>query len=86
MLEAISHINEQNFDQLFRQYFPRLDAYAKRFVKDADVAKDIVQESFINIWEKKGEVRMETLEIIYLYVCVTHALTSSKSSCYFRKN
>ncbi|MCT4645165.1 MAG: RNA polymerase sigma-70 factor [Carboxylicivirga sp.] len=72
MLEAISHINEQNFDQLFRQYFPRLDAYARRFVKDADVAKDIVQESFINIWEKKGEVRMETLEN-YLFICVRNS-------------
>lgn len=40
------------FDKIYRSYYNRLCAYAYPFVKDHSVAEDIVQQSFLKLWEK----------------------------------
>ena len=42
-----------NVEALFKQYYPRLQNYAVRFVDSADAADDIVQECFIKLYEKR---------------------------------
>ena len=42
-----------DFKKLYKALFPRLVAYAVRFTKDEDVAKDIVQESFLKFYDRK---------------------------------
>ncbi|UCH14381.1 MAG: RNA polymerase sigma-70 factor [Bacteroidales bacterium] len=41
------------FKILFEIYYQKLYLYAKSYVGDADTAKDIVQDLFITLWEKK---------------------------------
>lgn len=42
-----------SFESLFRRYFPRLKAYAVRFVQEEDAAMDIVQDCFLQFYRKK---------------------------------
>ncbi|MCL3780939.1 RNA polymerase sigma-70 factor [Prolixibacteraceae bacterium JC049] len=69
---TISATDEKAFDGLFRQYFPRLEAYARKFVLDANVAQDIVQEAFISIWEKETTIQLNTFEN-FLFISVRNA-------------
>lgn len=55
-MEAQQHIlagEKSSFENLFRRYFPRLKAYAVRFVLEEDTAVDIVQECFLQFYGKK---------------------------------
>jgi RNA polymerase sigma-70 factor, ECF subfamily len=49
---------EQEFEQLFRQHYSWLVRIAARITADNNAAEDLVQEAFINLWQKR-----ETLEV-----------------------
>jgi RNA polymerase sigma-70 factor (ECF subfamily) len=46
------------FELLYKDLHPRMFAYAKRFILDTEVIKDILQEVFLDFWREK-----ETLNI-----------------------
>lgn len=48
--------DEVAFKQLFAIYFPRLNDFAGKVVKDVFISQDIVQEVFVKIWEKRTEI------------------------------
>ena len=54
LLSEIRKDNEDAFAFLFKKSFPRLLGYAVRFVENEEVALDIVQECFLNFWEKRN--------------------------------
>ena len=65
-------LNEQNndaFAQIFQKYWQELYDFAFVKTQDADVSEEIVQELFVQLWEKR-----ETLNIVnlrsYLFVSV----------------
>lgn len=52
----------KSFEQLFHKLQPRLFAYCCKFVEDDELARDIVQECFMNLWEN-----YESVQISYEY-------------------
>lgn len=44
---------EQDFDQLYKQYYSRFITYADTYLKDRALAEDFVSEAFISYWEKR---------------------------------
>lgn len=46
----------QYFKGLFLKHYSLLCVYAMRYVNDAEISKDIVQECFIDIWEKRNQL------------------------------
>lgn len=59
--------DEDSYEILFNHYYPRLCTYATVFVKYPDVAEEIVQETFIRIWEKRTMISIRTTFKAYLY-------------------
>ncbi len=53
LLKEIKQGNNQAFEYLFTNYYPRLRGYAVRFVGDEETARDIIQECFLRFWEKR---------------------------------
>jgi RNA polymerase sigma-70 factor (ECF subfamily) len=51
--------NEHAFEQVYRLYFPRLLSYSIKIVKDKNIAKDVVQNVFIKIWENPKVLDIE---------------------------
>ena len=47
-----TRLRENLFTQLFRQYAARIFYYLKKHVKREDLAEDLMQEIFANIWKK----------------------------------
>ncbi len=58
---------EEPIDLLFDKYFSMLVLYAKRFVSSYAVAEDIVQETFLKLWEKESSRQYNKA---FLFTCV----------------
>ena len=67
ILQNIQRGNLQEFEKLFKEYYPLLCHYALRFVKDSDQAEEIVQELFCQLWENRKELKIHTSLKAYLY-------------------
>ncbi len=67
ILQNIQNGNLQEFEKLFREYYPLLCHYALRFVKDTDQAEEIVQDLFCQLWENRKELKIHTSIKAYLY-------------------
>lgn len=57
-------------EKLFREYFRPLTYFAIQYVKDQAVAEDIVQDLFLNLYEKKELLKIHLSEVNYLYTSV----------------
>ena len=58
---------EQAFHSVFVTYFESLEVFAKAYVEDKEVAKDMVQEAFTNLWDKRSSLPEKTNIKAYLY-------------------
>lgn len=45
--------NASAYEELFKQTFPRMLGYCRLFIQDQDQSNDLVQECFVNLWEKR---------------------------------
>lgn len=63
-------ITKSEFENYFRQLYLPLNMYALRIVGDSDECEDIVQQAFVDVWEKLMEdAEMESMKN-YLYTAV----------------
>ncbi len=61
------------FEMIFKTYYQTLCNYAYGFVQDRDEAEEIVQSTFLSIWEKKENLTIHTGVKPYLYAMVRNA-------------
>lgn len=61
------------FEMLFRTYYQPLCNYAYTYLQDRDEAEEIVQSTFLNVWEKKENLDIHTGVKPYLYAMVRNA-------------
>ncbi|MDO9340973.1 MAG: RNA polymerase sigma-70 factor [Bacteroidales bacterium] len=67
LAERIKLGDEQAFELLFRKYYVRLCSFANKFLNDPDQAKEIVQEVFVKIWERRKDIDPEDSLKSYLF-------------------
>lgn len=60
------------FERLYRLYFPRLYAFAFKIINDSGLAKDVVQNVFIKVWELRASFSFENPEA-FIYQMVRNA-------------
>jgi len=70
---------EQAFDCLFREYFTPLTWFANSIVHDEEAARDIVQDAFVILWQRRKRHGHVTAIAAYLYRMVrNHSLKYRK--------
>lgn len=74
----------KDFEGLFRDYFQPLCAYAFKYTKDFDSAKEIVHTVFVKVWEKRTGIDKDQNIRSYLYTsvynrCLNHIRDSRKT-------
>lgn len=62
--------NPQVFREVFRLLYPRLKAYCRLFIPNDAEVEDIIQESFINLWEKRKSIDPDKSVESLLFVIV----------------
>jgi len=68
-------MDANEFKQLFLRLQPRLYAYCCKYIGDSELAKDIVQECFMNLWDNKAEMEVSHESYMFRAVhnrCVSH--------------
>jgi RNA polymerase sigma-70 factor (family 1) len=72
-MEEIARGNRKAFENLFKEHFRSLCIYAAYRTRDAEAAREIVQDLFCNLWEKRTELQIHTSLQAYLYRSVHNA-------------
>lgn len=60
--------NPSAFKDVFRILYPRLKGYCKLFVADENKVEDLIQETFITLWEKRNTIKSNQAIESYLFV------------------
>lgn len=58
------------FEALFKKYYTALCIHAYDFVNRHELAEEIVQDTFMKVWERFHELEIQTSEKAYLYRAV----------------
>jgi RNA polymerase sigma-70 factor (ECF subfamily) len=74
-------LTDQAFELLFRSHFRELCLLSVRYVKDMEVSREIVQDSFMSLWEKRAII--DPSRSAKAYVATT---VRNKSLNYLRDN
>ncbi len=89
LFEQIKKGNRRAFEAIFRAYYPFLCMYCTQLLKDPSAAEEIVQELFVNLWEKKENITIDSSFKSYLYrsaknKCLNYVRHSKVKEEYFR--
>lgn len=69
LLELLRLDDRKAFEILYEKYSPKLYYAAYNLFRDKDVCEDLVQELFIDLWAKRSELKIASLEW-YLKVAI----------------
>jgi RNA polymerase sigma-70 factor (ECF subfamily) len=58
------------FEILFRELYPSLCVYAKKFTLQKEIAEEIVQQIFFKLWENRKDIDIHTSLKSYLFKAV----------------
>ncbi|MCU4177219.1 RNA polymerase sigma-70 factor [Carboxylicivirga sp. N1Y90] len=77
MSDKIVLADIKNFEEFFMEHHHAMVLYAYKFVRDKDLAMDIVQDAFTRLWESRNEVLIKVSVTAYLYktvynLCLNH--------------
>jgi RNA polymerase sigma-70 factor (ECF subfamily) len=70
ILQALQHGDDKAMETLFRCYYKRLCTYANTLVNDSDESEEIVQQVFVQMWEKRETMEITTSVQSYLFRAV----------------
>jgi RNA polymerase sigma-70 factor (family 1) len=62
--------SEKVFEKVFKDHFKSLHAYAYTFLRDDELAEEVVQNVFCRIWEKREQLKTDGSLKAYLYRAV----------------
>ncbi|ERK38867.1 RNA polymerase sigma-70 factor [Segatella baroniae F0067] len=61
LIADIRNGKHEAYEYLFATYYPRLHNYALRFLANGDAVGDIIQDCFMKLWEKRGELILQSV-------------------------
>lgn len=62
--------NREAFEILFRKYYPMLCLFSRRFTDDMEIAREVMQDLFIYLWEHRAEIEIKVSLKSYLLSAV----------------
>ncbi|MDT0677962.1 RNA polymerase sigma-70 factor [Autumnicola musiva] len=76
-----SALTLKEFRELFQSLYPSLCLFANSYLKNTGISKDVTQEVFINVWEKKVKFTSYAAAKSFLYTavknkCIDHLRSS----------
>jgi len=77
LVNRISNGSESAFETIFSIYYPRLRQYANSILHDSQEAEDLVQEVFVQIWNKRSVLQSERHFGAYIFTLVKNRCLNS---------
>jgi RNA polymerase sigma-70 factor (ECF subfamily) len=73
LFHKIKEGDEAAYNEAFGIYYPSLCYFADKFLKDWDESRSLVQQVFVDLWIKRGQLKIEHQFRAYLFQSVQHA-------------
>jgi RNA polymerase sigma-70 factor (ECF subfamily) len=73
VLSALRDNQESALEMLFRTYYTSLCRYAYSFLHDRDEAEEVVQQTFLGVWDRRQGLSIQTSIKAYLYTMVRNS-------------
>ena len=70
IIEGLRSGRENAYRQLFEQYYLRLVVFAHRYLEDLESARDVVQDLFVDLYDSRQSISIQTSLKSYLYSAV----------------
>ena len=70
LLSRLRNSNVDAYKYLFNKYYTDLYYFTRKFLNNKEVAEEIVQDVFINIWENRASLNINSSIKSYLYTAV----------------
>ena len=70
MIRDLRSGRESAYDRLFRDYYRPLSVFASKYVSDLEIAREIVQNLFVHLYENRSSLIITTSLESYLYQSV----------------
>ena len=70
MIKGLRSGQESAYEQLFKEFYKPLTVFANSYVKDLETGKEIVQDLFVHLYEKRKTLVITTSVKSYLYQSV----------------
>ena len=83
LLDLLARKDNRAYQYLYQCYYVALKALANYYVKDNDVAEDLVQDAFVRLWEHRAFVNKETVRP--LLFTIARNLVTDKVRRYYKK-
>ncbi|MDL5049916.1 sigma-70 family RNA polymerase sigma factor [Oscillatoria amoena NRMC-F 0135] len=89
LVEQFIKGNEKAFETLFKRYYQMLRKVAQYMLDDLEQAEELVQDAFVNIWEKRSNVNPDASFKNYLITavrnrCLNHIKAKKENPLYRR--
>jgi RNA polymerase sigma-70 factor (ECF subfamily) len=84
LLLAMRHDDKGAFAELFRRHWSRVHAMTYTRVRSVEVTKEIVQDLFMSLWEKRATLVIDNLPA-YLYTAIKNRVVNYVESQIIRK-
>jgi RNA polymerase sigma-70 factor (family 1) len=86
ILIEIKNGNEQAFENVFKNYYQSLCRYAVGILNDKDEAEELVQNMFVNYWEKREVIAINVSLKSYLFKTVNNLCLNNLKHQKVKKN
>jgi RNA polymerase sigma-70 factor (ECF subfamily) len=67
LLELLEDGDEASFKVVYNQFYSRLFYFVSEYIPNKDVVENILQDTFLTLWEKKSNLQTGTNLNAYLY-------------------
>jgi len=71
--EKLVLVNEVSIEEWYHSYYSLLCVYANKFLKDLDLSRELVQDVFVKLYDKKEAISIHTSAKSHLYQSVKNA-------------
>ena len=86
ILYKIKSGEETSFEKVYRYYYPRLIYFANQYLVDADASKNIVQDVFAELWDKRSSLSEDTNLNAWLFTVTKNKSLKSISHIKSQRN
>jgi RNA polymerase sigma-70 factor (ECF subfamily) len=73
LLDGLKRHEITAYEMIFKSYYQPLCNYAYSYLQDRDEAEEVVQSTFLSVWEKKDALEVRSSLKSYLYAMVRNA-------------
>ncbi|MCK0130826.1 RNA polymerase sigma-70 factor [Flavobacteriaceae bacterium F08102] len=85
-IKGVYQLPLKEFKDVFNKHYAALCLFANQYVGDMDIAKDVVQEVFVKVWEQKTPFHSTTSIKSFLYTAVKNKSLDFLRSKYYQVN